>query len=207
MPIVLDTMLELSPGYNHMLYYQITETFSWPWPYPTNCRTYSKGNGGDRSWNECVFHCTQSFLRQNLSAKCLPPYLMGTKEKFIEERGRSFEMCEEVNTSSMCKTDKDCTILIKMFLYCTKVKCQESCHQMTYHHLLKKEFIDSDSDYTLVTISPKFDSSIIHSFEPAVSTQKLFADLGGLGGLYIGFNILAAYRSIVCIISEDKCKF
>ena len=210
----LDTMIDVTPGYHHTIFYLPIETISWPWPYQTNCRSYrTKGEQSQSnhetlsSQNECIIDCVHSFVMSNNSSKCLPPYMMSYKEKYIESKKGKLILCDDSDSISICKLDSQCKAMIDMYFYCATVKCQEQCYKIQYEFHLKKELPESVSNYTLVTVMPKFGFYKKNSYEASVTLQKLFADLGGLGGLWIGFNVLSIYKSITRLFFKDNHNF
>ena len=193
---VYDQFIDLQPGHYHSILYSTVETHSLKWPYDTNCRDYAKEQKHDKSMKECSYYCLRWHLLHTLNMTCVPPLLMGIKEEELFDSGQRVPICfERVNNPSCDFRERQCKGMLNVFKYCMST-CQPECYKREYELTIKTWPIIQDSNLTVISVGPKFGKYRKNEMEAVVSLQKLFADLGGLGGLYVGFNILIIFESI-----------
>lgn len=191
---IVDPFIDLTPGYRYSIYYSLVETSSLKWPFDTNCRDYSKQDERDKSKGECLYYCLR--YRFHLNLQCLPSYFMGFKERDLNDSSQRIAICNDRHNYALClRIDSHCGRMIDVYVHCMS-ECQTECHKIEYESEVKQLPIEEFPDQTVVTITSRFGTHKKQTVEPVISTQKLFADLGGLGGLWIGFNVLMIFKSV-----------
>lgn len=206
-PDMSEEFIELANGYQYFFHYSLVETHLLKIPHKHNCREYRedatlearKSTEEDltlwaerpRSKDECFFGCTRRLYNKS----CRPSELMIKREP----NDRRVKLCEDMKPEYLLG-------LHRAYNYC-EAHCPPECTEFSVEYSFMKVLLNSHykDRYFMVSIVPKKGQKKRYIYVQAMPLQKLFADAGGIGGLWLGFNILAVYHYILQFI--PKCLF
>ena len=189
-PSFPDGFVQLKPKTVAVFKFRWKEWLLLQWPYGTECGEYP--NTDYKSHYDCLTNCQMRGFNK-FCGNCKPydwilrQDLIGSEDKFCPEFkfGCSADEGKEIFT-----VDPNCL-----------QECKAQCRSVEiYSTVLQSTNLDLEVDTSRVIITKKRKNKVVNRYKPAMSLANYVANIGGIGGFWIGLNVLAVYDITVSII-------
>ena len=201
-PSFPDDFFQVKPNSYYDIKYQVTELFLLQSPYATDCAKYFK-DSPFRSNFDCYTNCEMAEHRKICS--CLPEMwiyradLLKRSDALCTKKDQScyFDLVDDEEVSDEIRKKR-----LNMIIKCYR-KCKVQCNQVemrvsVFKWMDSNELFSIEENTSTLAIAPSKKKKVINRYKPAMNLANLVASIGGIGGFWIGLNVLGAYD--VCVV-------
>jgi len=165
-----------------------------PTPYDTDCYDYDSDHSL-KSKDDCSLKCENKYVRQ-LCNKCIPNILDIRKDLLNPMDKLCTDQFCDCNGIDNCTEEFSCDFEdIKDIYFKCNTKCKTECSQIDFAFTKMENIMHSLNEYdSELVIEPKTVPKVTISYIPSMTRTAYIANIGGIGGFWLGLNILAVYE-------------
>ena len=201
-PLYPDGFFQVKPQTFYSVTFWAKEWTLLKSPYNTNCETYSD-ESKFKSQYDCYSRCElQEIIK--ICNKCLPHnWDLQIRDDLLES---NYSLCTEGRDECFARDESEFKDYIIEAILDVEFKCRTKCKVQCNHIELETrvsealEYQSSKTNLSTVTISQERNNRIIKKYKPDMSFANFVANIGGIGGFWIGLNVLGTYDIAVSII-------
>jgi hypothetical protein len=194
-PIYPEGFVRLKRKNLHLLRYWTTKSQLLPTPYETDCYDYDSDHSL-KSKDDCISKC-ENLETRRVCKDCIPDILIIRKDILnSEDKLCSPEHYCDNNGSNNCSLGFSCGLeTMKDIYFKCNTKCKTGCLSTEYAFSKVENVINSLSESdSEIFIEPKTGSRVEIKYIPSMTRAEFVANIGGIGGFWLGLNVVAVYE-------------
>ena len=197
-----DGFIELNPRTKTKIMFWTKEWSLLTSPYKTDCQTYSD-KSEFKSKYDCLTKC-QNKEYDKICGNCRPNDWTILRGDLIEGHN---QFCYQFDFGCRPGDEKNDEELFDIEYKCLK-QCRAGCRSIEIEStVFQSKYNELEENLSQVIINKKTKKKILNRYNPAISLANYVANIGGIGGFWIGLSALGTYDITVSIIDFISNKY